>query len=38
MIADDYIVQDRGRQIVRILSIVFMLSMIVIGMYVIWTS
>ena len=38
VIADDYIVAPRGRQIVRALSIVFMLAMIAIGVYVIWTS
>jgi succinate dehydrogenase hydrophobic anchor subunit len=38
VIADDYIVKPRGRQIVRILSIVFMLSMSAIGLYIIWTS
>jgi succinate dehydrogenase hydrophobic anchor subunit len=38
VIADDYLVTPRARQIVRIISIVFMLTMIVIGGYVIWTS
>ncbi len=38
VIADDYISGSRGRQIVRFLSVLFMLSMIVIGVYVIWTS
>jgi succinate dehydrogenase hydrophobic anchor subunit len=38
VIADDYIVSARGRQISRLLSILFMLTMIVIGVYVIWTS
>jgi succinate dehydrogenase hydrophobic anchor subunit len=38
VIADDYIVTSRGRNTVRILSIVFMLTMIVIGVYVLWTS
>lgn len=38
VIADDYLVTPRARQIVRILSIVFMLAMIVIGIYVLWTS
>lgn len=38
VIADDYIASPRGRQIVRLLSIVMMLSMSVIGLYVIWTS
>jgi succinate dehydrogenase hydrophobic anchor subunit len=38
VIADDYIAKHAGRQFVRFLSIVFMLSMIGIGLYVIWTS
>jgi succinate dehydrogenase hydrophobic anchor subunit len=38
VVADDYIVTPRGRQIVRIISIVFMLFMIFAGIYVIWTS
>jgi succinate dehydrogenase hydrophobic anchor subunit len=38
VIADDYIVKPRARQVVRILSIVFMLSMSAIGLYIIWTS
>lgn len=38
VIADDYIVTPRGRQIVRILSIIMMISMSLIGLYVIWTS
>jgi succinate dehydrogenase hydrophobic anchor subunit len=38
VIADDYLVTARARQIVRILSILFMLTMIAIGVYVIWTS
>ena len=38
VVADDYIVTSRGRQIVRLISIVVMLSMIVIGLIVIWTS
>lgn len=37
-IADDYIVSPRGRNIVRIISIAFMLSMIGIGLYILWTS
>ena len=37
-IADDYIVSPRGRGIVRFISIVFMLAMIGIGVYVIWTA
>ena len=38
VVADDYIAGPRGRQFVRFLSIVFMLSISVIGLYVIWTS
>jgi len=38
VIADDYIAAPRGRQIVRILSILCMASMMLIGVYVIWTS
>jgi succinate dehydrogenase hydrophobic anchor subunit len=38
VIADDYIVTARGRQIVRFLSIIMMASMSLIGLYVLWTS
>ena len=38
VIADDYIVSERGRSIVRFISIVMMLSMSAIGLYIIWTS
>ena len=38
VIADDYIVTRRGRNLFRILSILFMLTMIGIGLYVLWTS
>ncbi|MCX6064774.1 MAG: hypothetical protein NT121_03340 [Chloroflexi bacterium] len=38
VIADDYIAGRRTRQFVRFLSIVSMLSMSVIGLYVIWNS
>lgn len=38
VIADDYIAGAGGRKVVRLLSIVMMISMIVIGTYVIWTS
>ncbi|MDP1713765.1 MAG: hypothetical protein Q8L41_03385 [Anaerolineales bacterium] len=38
VIADDYISTARGRQIVRIISGVMILSMIGIGLYLIWTS
>jgi succinate dehydrogenase hydrophobic anchor subunit len=36
-ISDDYIVRPRGRSIVRFISIVFMLTMSVIGVYILWT-
>jgi succinate dehydrogenase hydrophobic anchor subunit len=38
VIGDDYITGPRGRQIMRIISIVFMLFMMFAGIYVIWTS
>lgn len=38
VIVDDYIVSSRGRLIVRWLSIAMMISMSLIGLYVIWTS
>jgi len=38
VICDDYIVKPLGRQIVRYISIVFMISMMLIGLRVIWTS
>ena len=38
VIADDYIVSNRGRNIVRLISIAFMLSMMGIGLYILWTS
>ena len=38
VVADDYIVSPRGRQIARIVSIVFLIFMSVVGVYVIWTS
>lgn len=37
VIADDYIVKPRGRGIVRILSILFTLAMMGIGLYILWT-
>ena len=37
-IADDYIASQGGRNIVRVISIVFMLGMIGIGLYILWTS
>jgi succinate dehydrogenase hydrophobic anchor subunit len=38
VIADDYIDTQRGRLITRILSIIMIISMSLIGLYVIWTS
>ena len=38
VVADDYIVTPRGRQTVRIISIIFMLFMMFAGIYVIWTA
>ena len=38
VIADDYIAGKFGRQLARFISIVFMLAMIGIGLYIIWTS
>ncbi|HEX9334167.1 MAG TPA: hypothetical protein VF896_19895 [Anaerolineales bacterium] len=38
VITDDYIVTPRGRNIVRILSIIMMIAMSLIGVFVIWTS
>lgn len=38
VIADDYIVSERGRGIVRVLSILMMIAMIAMGLYIIWTS
>ena len=38
VIADDYIVKPRGRNIVRVISILMMLAMIAMGLYIIWTS
>ena len=38
VIADDYITSSRGRNIVRLLSVIMMTSMSLIGLYVIWTS
>ncbi len=38
VIADDYITSERGRNIVRIISIVFMIAMSLIGLYILWTS
>ena len=38
VIADDYIVTPRGRNMARILSIIFMLFMMGTGLYILWTS
>ncbi|HTP00225.1 MAG TPA: hypothetical protein VMJ64_02545 [Anaerolineales bacterium] len=38
VIADDYITGSRGRLVVRIISIVFMLFMMFAAIYVVWTS
>ena len=38
VIADDYITTARGRNIVRLLSIIMMGSMSLIGLYILWTS
>ena len=38
VIADDYLVTPRARQIVRLLSMVMLASVSLIGLYVIWTS
>jgi succinate dehydrogenase hydrophobic anchor subunit len=38
VIADDYIVTPRGRNIVRILSIIMMISMSLMGLYILWTA
>jgi succinate dehydrogenase hydrophobic anchor subunit len=38
VIADDYITTARGRQIVRLLSMVMMASMSGMGLFIIWTS
>jgi succinate dehydrogenase hydrophobic anchor subunit len=38
VIADDYIPSPRGRQIVRVISILLVLLFVLTGIYVIWTS
>jgi succinate dehydrogenase hydrophobic anchor subunit len=38
VIADDYIASAKGRNFVRLLSILFMAAMSFMGVYVIWTS
>lgn len=37
VITDDYIVSTRGRNIVRLLSIIMMISMGLMGLYILWT-
>jgi len=36
VIADDYITSERGRKIVRMLSIIMMITMSLIGLYLLW--
>ena len=38
VIADDYIVTPRGRNFVRILSILMVIAMTVMGLYILWTA
>lgn len=38
VIADDYITSDRGRSIVRFISIVMMISMSLMGLYLLWQN
>jgi succinate dehydrogenase hydrophobic anchor subunit len=38
VVCDDYIVSERGRQIVRYISILTILVMSLLGLYLIWTS
>jgi succinate dehydrogenase hydrophobic anchor subunit len=38
VIADDYIVSSRGRNIVRFISILMVIAMTAMGLYIIWTS
>ncbi len=38
VIADDYIVTPRGRNLVRILSIITVLAMTAMGLYILWTQ
>lgn len=37
-IADDYIVTPRGRNIVRVLSILMVIAMTAMGLYILWTA
>src|SRR5512134_1250890 len=36
VIADDYVVTPRGRQVVRLISVAFMLGMMIVGALLIW--
>lgn len=38
VIADDYIVSSRGRNIARIISIIMVISFSTMGLYILWTS
>jgi succinate dehydrogenase hydrophobic anchor subunit len=38
VIADDYIISSRGRNTVRVLSILLLLTMTAMGLYVLWTQ
>ncbi|MCK6582725.1 MAG: hypothetical protein L6Q49_06475 [Anaerolineales bacterium] len=38
VIADDYIVSSKGRNFVRLLSVVFMTAMMLMGLWILWTS
>jgi len=38
VIADDYIVSSRGRNVVRFISILMVIAMTAMGLYIIWTS
>ncbi|MFT3890297.1 MAG: hypothetical protein QM730_01575 [Anaerolineales bacterium] len=38
VIADDYITSDRGRSVVRFISIVMMISMSLMGLYLLWQN
>jgi len=38
VIADDYIVSSRGRNTVRVLSVIMLLAMTAMGLYILWTQ
>ncbi len=38
VVADDYVTAPRGRSIVRFISVIFMLGMMAVGIYLLWTS